>query len=432
MRRKLSKDQVVKVKESISVGMKQEDIASQFGVSRSLVSDIATGRVHKDVDWPDGQPVPRPSGGQNKPLEEHDPTNRRIQELEGQVIHLTEERNRARKVAKSNAKTEGLFTAMAEVLSDKILPILPLPTVRKPASKHGLIEEHVVLHLSDSHSDQVVRPEECGGLEKYDFPISCCRAERLVDSTLQWTQDTLSNRFTFPVLNVLAYGDFTSGEIHGAVERSYYRNQMQNCLAIGKLHALMYRDLAAHFPTINVVYVPGNHGRRSQKKNYHGAHDNWDYLVAKIAALYCEDIENVSFLIPNSFSVNLDINGVGFNIAHGDDIRSSLGIPWYGLQRRQMRLQGLAPLQEGPRIRYYCVGHFHQKGMVGNLDTETIMNGPWVASDAYAYESLSAYSEPFQWLHGVNPKYGVTWRLDIKLKDEEREALGPRRYRIEI
>jgi len=187
-----------------------------------------------------------------------------------------------------------------------------------------------------------------------------------------------------------------------------------------------------HVPCINVVYVPGNHGRRSQKKNYHGAKDNWDYLVAKIAALYCEDIENINFLIPNSFSVNLDINGVGFNIAHGDDIRSSLGIPFYGLQRRQMRLQGLAPLQEGPRIRYYCVGHFHNKAMLGSHDTETIMNGPWLATDAYAYESLSAYTEPTQWLHGVSPKYGITWRMDIKLKDAKREALGPQRYKIEV
>jgi hypothetical protein len=103
---------------------------------------------------------------------------------------------------------------------------------------------------------------------------------------------------------------------------------MKNCHAIGKLHALMYRDFAPHFEQINVVYVPGNHGRRTNKKDYHGAQDNWDYLVGLMAKLYCQDIDNVSFLIPDCFSVNLDINGVGFNIAHGDDIRSSMGIPW--------------------------------------------------------------------------------------------------------
>ncbi len=427
--RKLSIELATQIKQDLVDKIPQRTMAKKYGLSRSLISDISVGKSYGDIPWPylSGSSVE-----QNESDEEHDPTDRHIQELEGQVIHLTEERNRARKHAKSNAKMEGLFTSMAEVLTERVIPVKPLPPARKHSVKRGLIEEHVVLHLSDGHHDQVVNPSECGGLEKYDFPISCCRAERLVDSTIQWTQDTLSSRFRFPVLNVLAYGDFTSGEIHGAAERSYYRNSMLNCLAIGKLHALMYRDLAVHFPNINVVYVPGNHGRRSQKKNYHGAQDNWDFLVAKIAALYCEDIENVDFLIPNSFSVNLDINGIGFNITHGDDIRSALGIPWYGLQRRQMRLQGLAPLQDGPRIRYYCVGHFHQKGMVGNLDTELIMNGPWLATDAYAYESLSAYSSPFQWLHGVNSKYGITWRMDIRLKDEAREALGPQRYIIEV
>ena len=71
------------------------------------------------------------------------------------------------------------------------------------------------MHLSDGHHDQVVRPEEVGGLEDYNFPVSCCRAERYVDTVVEWTQDTLAPKFYFPVLWVLAYGDYTSGEIHG-------------------------------------------------------------------------------------------------------------------------------------------------------------------------------------------------------------------------
>jgi UDP-2,3-diacylglucosamine pyrophosphatase LpxH len=387
----LSEAQATLVKVDIAAGMKQTDVAEKHGISRSLVSDIACGRRYVAIPWPDGQPpAPNPTGGQHKPTEDYDPTDKKIRELEAEVIHLTEERNRARTVAKSNAKTEGLFKAMADELPGAVVPFERLPKARQTFKpKANRIEEHAVLHLSDGHHDQVVVPEECGGLETYDFPISCCRAERLVDSTLQWTQQTLGDRFYFPVLNVLAYGDHTSGEIHGAATRSYFRFMMRNCLAIGKLHAMMYRDLAQFFEQVNVVYVPGNHGRRTQKKDYHGAHDNWDYLLAVFAREACRDIDNISFLIPNSFSVNLDINGVGFNIAHGDDVRSSLGIPWYGLQKRQSRLQALAPLMKGPRVRYYCVGHFHQKGMVGAQDTETIMNGPWPATDAYAFNSLA-------------------------------------------
>jgi len=55
-----------------------------------------------------------------------------------------------------------------------------------------------------------------------------------------------------------------------------------------------------------------------------------------------------------------------------------------------------------------------------------------VATDAYAYNALSAYSVPTQMLHGVNAKHGITWRLPIKLKDEAREKRGPKRYKIDL
>jgi len=92
----------------------------------------------------------------------------------------------------------------------------------------------------------------------------------------------------------------------------------------------MYCDLAPYFEQITVVYVPGNHGRRTQKKDHHGAHDNWDYLIAEIAELHCVDHENIEFVIPKAFSINLSIEGIGFNIFHGDDVRGSPGATRWG------------------------------------------------------------------------------------------------------
>ena len=67
---------VEKIKAAIASGMKQSEIAKKFKTSRSNVSDIATGRVHKDVAWPEGEPpVPKPAGGQHKPVPGYDPTD---------------------------------------------------------------------------------------------------------------------------------------------------------------------------------------------------------------------------------------------------------------------------------------------------------------------------------------------------------------------
>src|SRR3954466_11481681 len=95
------------IKADICAGDKQSDIAKKHKVSRSLVSDIATDRVHKNVPWPDdAKPIKKP-GGQRKKLDGVDPTNRRILELESEIVHLTEERNQERKKVKAGAKTEG-------------------------------------------------------------------------------------------------------------------------------------------------------------------------------------------------------------------------------------------------------------------------------------------------------------------------------------
>lgn len=405
---KLTKEDVAAIREELGQGKSQRSLAEQYGVSRSTIADISTGRTRKDIS-----------------------VASRISELEVENVHLREERNRALARSKAIAREEGLFQAMSGALEDRVAAMKPLPPARKLGGK-AEIEEHVVMHLSDGHHDQIVRPEECGGLEEYDFQISCCRAERYVDTVIQWTQETLAPRFRFPHLWILANGDHTSGEIHNHVERSYYKNQFQNCLAIGKLHALMIRDLAPYFEHVHVVYVPGNHGRRTNKKDHHGAHDNWDYLVAQTTKQFCRDLGNTDFVIPDAFSINLDINGVGFCVAHGDDVKSSLGLPWYGLQRRHRSMIALGHKHNGPRIRYFCCGHFHKPGTVGDMDCELLVNGPWLATDAYAYNTYAGYTEPSQWLHGVNPKFGITWRLNVLLRTENEKAWTGQRYRIEI
>ena len=427
--KKISVEKAARIKADLATDMTQAMIAKKHKISRSTVSDIATGRIHKDVPWPNGEPVPKRSGGQRKKLAEHDPTNNRILELEAEVIHLTEERNRERAKSKASAKTQGLFRAISLEMAERIRPFKALPSQLEYRRK-AQITEHCVLHLSDGHHDQVIRPEQVNGFEEYNFPISCARGERLVETVLEWTQDTLAPKFYFPVFWVLAYGDHSSGEIHKACERSYYRNQFKNCLAIGQLHALMYRDFAQHFEQVNVLYLSGNHGRRTPKKDYYGANDNWDYLIAEIARLHCREIGNVHFQIPDAWSANVNINGVGFNIAHGDDCRSSLGIPWYGLVRRQKGLIALGAAAGSQRVRYYCVGHHHSASTLSDIDGELMINGAWLGTDPFAYNSLSGYQEPSQWLHGVNPKHGITWRMKVQLRsDKEKE--GPKRYLID-
>jgi hypothetical protein len=425
---KLSKQNVTEIKVLITQRKSQPTIAKQFGVSRSVISDIATGRIHQDVLWPDGYQPAQVQGGQRK-VTDYDPTDVRVQDLEAEVVSLRDELTLERRRSKVGAREGGVIRAVVKEMDKRILPFEVLPQAVEFRRKAEIVE-HCVMHLSDGHHDQVIRAEEVGGLEEHNFPISCCRAERYVDTVLQWTQSTLQPKFYFPVLWVLAYGDYTSGEIHGHAPRSYYRNMFRNCLAIGQLHALMFRDLAANFEQVNVLYLAGNHGRRTMKKDYGGANDNLDFLCAEVARLHCREMENVSFLIPDAWSANVDINGVGFNVSHGDDVRSQFSIPFYGLVRRQKGLVALGAAAGAQRVRYFCVGHHHTASTLSDIDGELMINGSWIATDQFAYNSLAGYREPAQWVHGVNPRHGVTWRLNCKLRHPN-EKQGPKRYKID-
>jgi hypothetical protein len=425
----LSKRQVSSLKNQIAKGNKSlTQLAKEFSVSRGLVSDIANNRARTDVPWPTDYEHTNQEGGQRKKIR-HDPTNQRILELEAEVIHLQDEKNQYKRAAKAAAKTGGLWKAACEVIGEKITPFKQLPKARK-SGRLQTIREDLVLHLSDGHHDQIVTFEETGDLEQYDFPISCARAEKLVDTVIEHSQEHLIN-YKFENLWILANGDHTSGEIHGHERRSYFKNQMKNTLAIGQLHALMIRDLAPYFENVHCVYVPGNHGRRTTKKDHYGAHENWDYMVAKTAELWLRDVDNVGFTIPNAFTVNVNIRGHGFHMCHGDDVKGSLGIPFYGMVRKQKNLMALNNISGSTRIRYFCMGHHHVQASMADLDGELLVNGAWLGNDPFSFNSFSGYRTPCQLMHGVHDKHGVTWRLPIGLKhDGERD--GPKRYCVEI
>jgi len=396
-------------------GMKQVDVAKECNVTPNTVKGIAR----------------RMRVGELKPTtKKHNPTDERVMRLEQEVLMLKDENRLQQKVVKEYRKKAALFEAVMGEVKEICTPLVFQPKkIIIPKKKHT-VEEDLVLHLSDEHMDESVLPHQVQGLEEYTFPIAMRRAENFVDRTLKFTQQTLSN-YKFKNLWILAYGDHTSGEIHDSVSRSYFQNQFRNCFAIGQVHAFMINDLAPYFENVKVVYIAGNHGRRSAKKDYHGAWNNWDYMVGETAKLLCQNMKNVEFLIPDAFNINININGFNFAIEHGDDIKSWNSIPFYGLERKSRRLIALNAMQ-GRQIHYTVYGHFHKPSTFGDIgDTETIINGTWKATDPYGLGNFSGFVEPSQWIHGVHVENGLSWRLKLRLRSDD-EKQGPQRYKINL
>jgi len=52
--KKISVEKAARIKADLATDVTQAMIAKKHKISRSTVSDIATGRIHKDIPWPNG------------------------------------------------------------------------------------------------------------------------------------------------------------------------------------------------------------------------------------------------------------------------------------------------------------------------------------------------------------------------------------------
>lgn len=418
---------VVKVKQALLANkLNHVEIAEKFStkkvkLSRSQVSNIATNRSYREIE-PLLQPQRIP-GGQPKHL------NIETQNvaLVGQLENTRQERNLLKRQLKAASQRKAIVDDIVERLSPIILPMKPFEPVSL-AQKAGkdVIEETLVLVLSDTHCDQVVTPGEVDDLEEFDFPIAVRRAEVLVEEMLKFTLTSLAN-FRFRKLKILAIGDFTSGELHGHVNRSYFGEQFTNDLAIAQLFSHMFTELAAHFEEVEVVTIVGNHGRLTQKIEYtkEAIPANHDTLIVKVAEIHCKDVKNIKFTYPGGLSTIHNIEGWNFYLHHGHGQKSG-SETWTRAKRKS---QTIVPLHRG-KVNYLVTGHFHTEGTVRVSGGATLIgNGAFLACDPYSYQGIEEAGVPCQVIFGVHKRNGVTWRLPIAIRTKD-EKKGPQRYRI--
>ncbi len=349
------------------------------------------------------------------------------------ILRLEDENRRLKSGLKDLQRETTLFKSLAKVIRTQS----PFSTFApyKQKSIKSKIKESALLILSDSHADQEILGKRVQGLEEYNFDVACKRAERIVDTTISHLKDNMRN-YNFERLYIAGLGDYVNGEIHAAIAHSKWHNSIKNAMGMGELFSMMITDLSRHFPEIVFCSVSGNHGRRSIKKNYRGAHDNWDYMVAIHTATRLQKLiadGRLKVILPDSWSMGLSIYDWNFLLSHGDDIKSFNSIPYYGIERKTRRLNALGSVL-GVTPHYFLFGHFHTLSSQQHTTGETIINGSWNATDEYALEKLGAFGEPYQWLMGVHPKYGLTWRMPIQLRapawKKEEQSIG--RYSVNI
>lgn len=398
------------IEKHLEQGWPHRKIAREVGVAHGTVSNVRRGLL-------------------DEPKKRADPTNQRINDLEGKLHSIQSERAHLKQQLKASQVNAINFKTVLADMERLIKPLLAPKSYVLPKGK-AEYDEDAVLLLSDGHMDCEVRADGTQGLEEYNFNVAMARAERLVDTVIEISHHTMAN-YKFPRLWIFNLGDMVHGEIHDAIRHTHFHNPKKAALAAGQLLGQMICNLAEWFPEIRIVCLSGNHGRdpKSGKKDYAQPLNNWDYMVSGIANLYCRDIENVHFQIPNSFTAIVEVRGHNFHLSHGDGIQSQLGIPYYGVQRKALRLISLAHLQD-LKLKAICIGHFHIPYYEQRSGVETFINGAWLGTDPFAYGACDGFNDPIQWFFGVN-KHRVTFRFPLSIKFPG-DVKGAKRYKMGV
>lgn len=242
-----------------------------------------------------------------------------------------------------------------------------------------------------------------------DSKVIAKRADNLIKRVLKIA--TL-HRKAYPVktLNVFLLGDIIHGE---AVGRTINLDELEMTICQQMFEVAvpilekMLTTFATHFENVRVWTISGNHGRLS-KENADST--NMDSIVYRFLVERLKDYPIEWHTCYDRFYQIAKIMGHDFLLLHGDQIKMTLNLPYYGVTTRAMRLTGSVGHYD-----YLCMGHFHVANFLNWQDMEIIMNGTFVSDDQWVLQKLGMSTEPKQVVFGVHPNQGVTFRYLVKL-----------------
>lgn len=312
-------------------------------------------------------------------------------------------------------KTITLYEIIAEDLLAAIRALPPpsaLPPERLVMHKKQESEE-MILKLSDIQIGQLVDARESGGLGGYSVEIFLERLEFLKASLKKIFEIHLPNT-PYPVFNVFFLGDIIEGStiFKGQQRQTDIHSVEQVLLAVRELSSLI-AWIASLYPwRVKCYCVIGNHGRIGDKGEQSPL-NNLDFLVYKFMEKWLEKYKNIEFHVSESWYMIVEKLGRRHLLVHGDDIKSWMSIPFYGLERSDSRFRAMFKDFDAMHD-YIHTAHHHQSASIrGNQ----FMNGTWVGGSELSIKTMQVVSLPTQTLQSIHHKFGVTWTRDIQLCD---------------
>lgn len=332
-----------------------------------------------------------------------------VQKTEQGFFELLKENRRVElQLEKERLKTEKIL----DVIRSSIVKLPAYKSPKKELKKKSYDTEDMALVLSDSQIGQKQTLLDTSGLSEYNFDIFLKQAESL-KRTVVLLRDIQSEAYNIEKLWILGVGDYIEGEAIYPGQAHHLDHIVVDQVFMGAfVLAGVIRHWCTVFPEVTVVLVSGQHGRGPKKGDYHWR-TNWDYVFEKILQMLLQDVENCEVFVAESALCLLEIRHHLFLLNHGQDIRSWMTVPFYGLERATLRWVNVTRKP----IDYVIIGDKHRNCSFDIAYTEAMINGAWSPGTKFSVDKMQGAGFPKQKLFGIHDHQGKTYEYHIKLSE---------------
>jgi hypothetical protein len=224
---------------------------------------------------------------------------------------------------------------------------------------------------------------------------------------------------------VLALGDIVEGELifpgqAHLIDSSLYRQVTVDGPRI--LHSF-FSILLENFQEVDVHWVIGNHGALGgRSRRDYNPESNADRMLGKILQTMFADEKRITFHIPegvdNHWYQVADLGDKAkFLCFHGDNIRGSMGVPFYGYNKKILGWKALASQGLMEDFTHAVAGHYHTPTSLYINDVRVWVNGSTESYNSYAQEQLASMGRPSQYCLFVKSDKGVTAEYLVNLEE---------------
>ena len=289
---------------------------------------------------------------------------------------------------------------------------------KKPTGKHSAIP---TLLLTDIHYDEVVKPEQIGGVNAYNRKIADQRIRRAFEGSVMMARDYLSG-VQYDGMNLFLGGDLLSGIINEELRETNAAVITESIVSVVEPLEAGILLLAEHFGKVHISAVVGNHGRNTRKpRAKNRATDSFDWLVAKMVERGLKHDPRITFNISQAADTHVTLYNHRYCLTHGDQFQGGSGISGFlsplmlGVHRKAKR-----DAATGHEWDTLVMGHFHQSYFLKGL----IVGGSIVGYSEYGYGANLSYEEPQAAMWLTTPTRGITVSAPIFVQDRKAEGWG--------